>query len=62
LEAERGGRGVAFRLERRLRRRNEKQPVQAQFLDGRLRDEQMAKVNRVKRAAQESEFHTIYDL
>jgi hypothetical protein len=45
------GRGLVFRLERRLRRRNEKQPVQTQFLHRRLRDEQVAQVNRVKRAA-----------
>ena len=46
-----GRRGLVVRLERRLRRRNEKQPVQAQFLARRLRDQQMAEVDRVKRTA-----------
>ena len=45
------GRGLVVRLERRLRRRNEKQAVQPKFLNRRLRDQQMAEVNRVKRAA-----------
>ena len=43
-----------LRLEWRLRRRNEIKPVQPEFLHRRLRDQQVAKVNRIKRASEKS--------
>jgi hypothetical protein len=48
----RGGR--AFLFKRRLRRGDKKQFVQAQFFNGRLRNEEMAEMNRVERAAEKS--------
>ena len=56
LQADGGGRGFAVRLERRLRRRDEKQPVESEFLNRRLRDQQVAEVNRIKRAAKQADF------
>lgn len=50
--------GPAIRLERRLRRRNKEQPRQIQFLPGRLRNEQVPEVNRIKRPAKKSELHS----
>ena len=50
-EPKRRGRGFIRRLERRSRRWNEKQARQFQFLPRRLRHQQMAEMNRIKRTA-----------
>ncbi len=51
------GYGFAVRLEWRLRRGHEEQPVEAELFYRRLRDEQMAGMDQVKRTAVNSKFH-----
>ena len=51
------GRQVGIQFEGRLGDGNEKKPVQAEFFVSRLRDEQMAEMNRIERTAIEAEFH-----
>ena len=57
LQPDRSRCRFVFRFERRLRRRHKKQSIQAKFFHRRLRHEQMTEVNRIKRAAKNSEFH-----
>lgn len=47
-----GRRGFIILFKGRSRGRNEKKPVQSQFLDGRLRDKQMAEMNGIERATE----------
>src|SRR5579864_8355641 len=54
LQAQLRKSGRNFLFEGGLAGRNKEQPVQFQFLHGRLRDEQMAEMNRVERTAIES--------
>jgi len=55
--AHRAGRRPVLGFERRLRRRNETEPVQAQFLQRRPRHEQMPQMHRIKRAAEQPQLH-----
>ena len=48
----RGRRGLPVRFERRLRRGNEEQPGEAQFLPSSLRYEQVPKMDRIKRTTE----------
>ena len=57
-QTQRGGRGLAAGLERRLRGGNEEETVERELLARRLRHEQVPEVNRIEGTAEESDaFH-----